>query len=80
MCVHDPDGSRGWTGECPDSGRCLCGYFPEVGPAFPKPRAPTHIARTFFRIIGGIVLVLLALLTLGVWFIQPEDERPHRYS
>ena len=83
MCVHNVDGQRGWTGECPDSGRCLCGFFPEVGPAFPQPRyrsaATPGIGRTIFRIMLGIGAVLLALIMIGVWVIGPdEDERRRR--
>jgi hypothetical protein len=56
VCVHNVDGQRGWTGECPDSGRCLCGFFPEVGVAFPKPRSPatTSTARTIVHVVLGI--------------------------
>jgi hypothetical protein len=81
MCVHNVDGQRGWSGECPDSGRCLCGYFPEVGPAFPQPRrsaSTPSLARTIFHIVVGVVAVLLALLTLGVWVIGPDDDERRR--
>jgi hypothetical protein len=82
MCVHNVDGQRGWTGECPDSGHCLCGFFPEVGPAFPRARANSQpsLARTIFRILLGIGAVLLALVMLGVWLIgtSDDDDRPRR--
>ena len=77
MCVHSVDGARGWTGECPDSSRCLCGYFPETGPAFPgrhRSASTPSMARTVFRIVLGVVLVLVAVLTLGVWVISPDDD------
>jgi hypothetical protein len=79
MCVHDVDGQRGWTGECPDSSRCLCGFFPEVGPAFPQPRrttSTTSITRTIVHVVLGVVSVLLALITLGALVIElTSDER-----
>jgi hypothetical protein len=83
MCVHDVDGQRGWTGECPDSSRCLCGFFPEVGVAFPKPRrttSTTSITRTIVHVMLGIGALLLALIVGVIWICSPEDERPHRYS
>jgi hypothetical protein len=76
MCVHNVDGQRGWTGECPDSGHCLCGFFPEVGPAFPQPRpaSTTSTARTVVHIVLGVVGVLLALVTLGALFIELSSD------
>jgi hypothetical protein len=32
------------------------------------------MARTIFHIVVGVVLVLVALLTLGVWVIGEEDD------
>jgi hypothetical protein len=77
MCSHNVDGQRGWTGDCPDSARCLCGYFVERGPAFPQPRrttSTTSAARTIVHIVVGVVAVLLALLTLGVLLIGTSDD------
>jgi hypothetical protein len=63
MCVHNVDGQRGWTGECPDSARCLCGYFPEFEhDRAPRPRRST--LSTVASIAVGVVAVVLALLAL----------------
>jgi hypothetical protein len=81
MCVHNVDGQRGWTGECPDIGPCLCAYFPERGPAFPQPRqstSTTSTAPTIVHIVVGVVAVVLALLTLGVWVIGTDDDGRRR--
>jgi hypothetical protein len=59
----------------------LCGYFVEVGPAFPQPRrtASTSTARTVVHIVLGVVAVLLAVVTLGLLVIgSDEDERRPR--
>jgi hypothetical protein len=73
MCVHNADGQRGWTGDCPDSARCLCGYFVECGPAF-QPRRST--LSTVAHIVIGVVAVLLALLALcGLVVELASDER-----
>ena len=83
MCVHDVEGQRGWNSECVDSSHCMCGYFREIGPAFPRPRTSVpsvggvkqqSIARTVFHILAGVVLVLAALVVGVLWLIQPEDE------
>jgi hypothetical protein len=36
------------------------------------------IGRTIFRIMLGIGAVLLALIMIGVWIIQPEDDDRRR--
>jgi hypothetical protein len=92
MCIHSLDNQRGWTGDCPDSSHCLCGYFVERGPAFPQPRRSTSTTSTVARqsilgtvawIAAGVVAVVLALVTLGVMVIGTSDDderRPHRYN
>jgi hypothetical protein len=73
MCVHNVDGQRGWTGECPDSGRCLCGYFPELGHQQHRQRG--SVVRTVAWLAAGFVAVLAALSVLVWWLFKPEDER-----
>jgi hypothetical protein len=36
------------------------------------------MARTIFHIIAGVVLVLVALITLGVWLIGSSDDDDRR--
>jgi hypothetical protein len=76
MCIHNPDNQRGWTADCPDSARCLCGYFVECGPAF-QPRQST--LSTVAHIVVAISLVWLALsaLVLGLVLLgsQREEQR-----
>ena len=54
MCIHSLDSLRGWTPECRDSSRCLCGLFPETD----KPRGrPMSIAAIITLTIVAVWLV-----------------------
>jgi hypothetical protein len=84
MCVHDTDGMRGWTSDCPDSAWCWCNI---PGVQQPNRRTTTSVAprqsigRTIFHVMLGIGALLLALIVGVIWICSPEDERrPHRYS
>jgi hypothetical protein len=65
MCIHSPDNQRGWTGDCPDSARCLCGYFVERGSAFqPRPSTMSTVAHIAVTVV--VVLLALSVLVFGL--------------
>jgi hypothetical protein len=71
MCIHSPDNQRGWTGDCPDSARCLCGYFVERGPVFQPRRSTLSTVAGLAVSVGALLLALTAL----VFWLASEDER-----
>ena len=67
MCIHSLDGLHGWTPECRDSSRCLCGLFPELRHAEPQ-RRPMSIAAIITLTIVAVWLVASLVCALLIFW------------
>jgi hypothetical protein len=81
MCLHDPDGTRGWNPECPAASRCLCGLFhPEYGQVLQPPPRRGSAMKTLAHIVIAIALVWLALCALVLGLVLLGDRREEQRS
>jgi hypothetical protein len=80
MCLHDPDGMRGWNAGYPAASTCLCGLFhPEYGQVHPPPRRGSAM-KTLAHIVIAIALVWLALCALGLGLVLLLGDREEQRS
>jgi hypothetical protein len=79
MCLHDPDGMRGFNAACPASTHCLCGLFhPEYGQVPPPRQRSGGGTMSVVRIAASIVLAWLVINAIAfvlAMVFQDENER-----